>query len=206
MPLDPGHLQRFKDDLLVLAPGEVFDRYVRPDPCMGLAEVDECALRGRIADRFGVAAQSVLIVGSAKLGFTIVDKTRSDPSRPRYSPFSAGSDVDIAIVSDALFDAYWKNTFEFWQGSGYQFAATYWGRTSKFAEYMFQGWIRPDRLPAEGGYTLKREWFSFFSELESARAAGDHKIRAGLFREDYFLQAYQTRAIKNCQTFAGLAR
>jgi len=47
-----------------------------------------------------VEANRIVIVGSAKTGFSL------DPgSFPR--PFGVGSDVDVVVVDEALFDAYW---------------------------------------------------------------------------------------------------
>lgn len=201
----PDHLARFKADLQSLSSAEMFARYILPETCMGPVDLDERALRARIATHFNVGMENVLIVGSAKLGFTLRHKKardEEDEDRPAFSPFSDNSDIDVAIVSDALFDGIWKRCFEFWHSSGYAAATGYWPRGKHFRDYIFRGWMRPDHLPSEGGFTYRSEWFDFFRALTSDRAAGDYKISAGLYREAYFLESYQHIAINRCKAGA----
>jgi hypothetical protein len=106
MPCDSGYLARFKADVISLPPSEVFGRYILPDACMGATDIDQRSLRELIASNFEVELKSIIIVGSAKLGFTLRRKQKSEgeDERPAFSPFSENSDIDVAIVSDALFD------------------------------------------------------------------------------------------------------
>lgn len=204
MPLDEEHLARFKADLSQLSAGEMYERYVISEACMGLVDVDHVSLRGRIADRFEVPTASVVIVGSAKIGFTLVHKKANDcaPERPIFSPFYDSSDVDVAIVSDVLFDGIWKQLLQFWHDSGYSDHFGYWRGGDKFRRYHFRGWMRPDKLPSGGDYTYRNEWFDYFLELTSARAAGDYPIKAGVYREDFFLRTYQHIAFERCKAGA----
>ena len=206
MPVDDSYLEQFKTDLRTRSSGEVYSRYIAPDTCKGLQGVDEAKLRKRISDRFDIGMTSVLIVGSAKLGFTLVDKTARDPDgqpRPRYSRFSEGSDVDVAIVSEVLFDAIWKDCLKLWHTSGYRNSMEYWPRGKQFRDYIFRGWMRPDKLPSEVRFPYKDEWFDFFRGLASDRAAGDYKVTAGLYRESYFLETYQQVALDECRASLG---
>lgn len=202
MPLDEEYLARFKSDLQQLTAGEMFDRYVTPDECRGPTDVDHNALRGRIAERFQVDVPSVVIVGSAKVGFTLRHKKAKgdQPARPMFSPFYEGSDVDVAIVSNRIFDEIWKDCLQFWHSSGYSDDYGYWrGRGIDFRAYHFRGWMRPDKLPSGGRFTYRNEWFDFFMRLTSERAAGDYPITAGVYREDYFLRTYQQIALEQCK-------
>jgi hypothetical protein len=207
MPCDSEYLARFKADVYSLPPGEVFGRYILPDACMGAINVDQRSLRELIASNFEIELKSIIIVGSAKLGFTLRRKQKSEDEdeRPAFSPFSENSDIDVAIVSDALFDKIWKLSFEFWHGSGYAAAPGYWPKGKHFRNYIFRGWMRPDHLPSEGNFTYKESWFDFFRELTSNRAAGDYRITAGLYREPYFLKSYQEIAINECKARMGAA-
>lgn len=203
MPIDPEHLARFKADLAALTVDQVYRRYVLPDACKGLTEVDELKLRLKIADKFDIDVSKVIIVGSAKLGFTLRPKrkTESTEERPAFSPFSENSDIDIAVVSDVLFDYVWKQCLEFWHTSGYANSKSYWIEGQKFRDYFFRGWMRPDKLPSQGEYSYKRDWFDFFRrQLTSERAAGDFTINAGVYREPFFLETYQKIAINECCT------
>lgn len=175
---------------------QIFDRYVAPDACMGFTDLDERALRQRVCDRFEVPLADVVIVGSAKIGFTLTNKK----GRPAYSAFRPESDVDVAIISDAIFDRAWKECLQYWHGSGYQEAVGYWAERGKqFRSYHFRGWMRPDKLPSGGTLTYANEWFDFFRQMVSDRAAGDSRINAGVYREHHFLRMYQRVAIDGCR-------
>ena len=207
MAVDSAHLAQFKADLLSLPAEEMFARYIAPDTCAGLSDPQQAGLRGRIADHFGISAENVLIVGSAKIGFTLRHKragSEDEEDRPAFSEFSDASDVDVAIVSETLFDTIWKGCFNFWHTSGYANANAYWPKGKHFRDYFFRGWMRPDHLPSEGSFKYKDDWFDFFRRLTSDRAAGDYKISAGLYRESYFLEAYQHIALAQCRSGAAL--
>jgi hypothetical protein len=199
--VDPGYIEQFKADLQHLSASEIFEQYIAVEECAGFPELNQTGLRQRVADHFGISADQVVVVGSAKVGFCLTDKRVKDGEgpRPAFSPFDDQSDVDLAIVSDGLFDDIWKRSFEFWHTSGYAQGWGYWSSGKDFRNYIFRGWMRPDKLPSEGLFRYKDEWFDFFRLLVSERAAGDYRITAGLYRESYFLQAYQSIAISACK-------
>jgi hypothetical protein len=61
--------------------------------------------REQVADRFGIGSQDVCIVGSAKLGYS--------PSAHKFgTPFAETSDVDVVIISEALFYRGSRQLFE----------------------------------------------------------------------------------------------
>lgn len=186
-------VEAFQADLLAISPSQVYEKYVAVESCAGMGDSPLLGLRNQIAERFQIEASSVVIVGSAKLGFTL-----KSHSRPRYSAFSYDSDVDVAIVSDIAFDQVWKASLDYWHRSGYAKSAGLWRNGDKFRNYIFRGWMRPDMLPSSGAYKYRDEWFDFFQQLTSDRAAGDFKITAGLYREEHFLRTYQTILIEQC--------
>src|SRR5579871_5683036 len=136
MAVDPQYIARFKRDFLDLSSSDVFLRYIVPEQCAGLTDVDEHGLRARIAAKFEVELGNVIIVGSAKLGFTLRSKqaTAARNERPAFSLFCENSDVDVAIVSDALFDSIWKKCLEYWYSSGYARATAYWPQGKSFRD------------------------------------------------------------------------
>jgi len=208
-------LIEFKSDLSKLPAGDIYAKYIACDECAAVLSFDITETRHAIAQKFAIQVESVRIVGSAKLGFTLREKQKKRYSagrhtgapkvdvRPRFSFFSENSDIDVAIVSEKLFDDYWKKCFSFWSMSGYDASDTYWRGGRNFRDYIFRGWMRPDKLPTEGSFTYSAEWFDYFRELTAAGAAGDYKINAGIYREDYFLQEYQKIAIAECASVSG---
>ena len=193
-------IANFRAALRELTVDQLFDQYISVEECAAHLDFDQHALRDRIARRFNVSDEQVQIVGSAKLGFTLVDKYMdTDDPRPAFSLFDDNSDIDIAIVSDRLFDEIWKIVFEMWHSSGYQFSANFWPTARQFRNYHFRGWMRPDKLPYEAGVAYRRDWFRFFERLVGERLAGDHRINAGVFREPYFLKQYQTVGLERAK-------
>ena len=127
------------------------------------------------------------MVGSGKLGFSIVPKKR-------YRPFSIDSDIDLAIVSHKLFDSIWEGVFD------HSVAAPYWAERQDFNNYLARGWIRPDKLPP--GFLQGQDWWDFFRELTALGTFGDRRLRAGLYRTWHFMRNYQMSAVEKCM--AGL--
>jgi hypothetical protein len=126
----------------------------------------------------------VLLVGSAKLGFSIV-KTK------RYKPFGEESDIDVAIVSSRLFDEFAQATFDYWRRH------RYWPRYEHHVTYQFPGWIRPDFLPPD--LQLGRAWWEFFRRLTSEGVFGSYQIKGGLYKSWHYLESYHSVCIEECK-------
>jgi hypothetical protein len=179
-----GRVARFRDDLATFDTGTLVQRHITTGPSYLLDEAKYHLLRARVAAEFGLHANEILMVGSAKLGFSIVkDK--------RYRAFGEESDIDIAIVSSALFDDFALATFDFWRQH------QYWPRYQKHLEYQFRGWIRPDYLP--NGLTRGQAWWEFFRRLTSEGLFGPYRIRAGLYKSWHFLDSYHAICIDECR-------
>lgn len=143
-------------------------------------------LKKRIALEFGLNPQKVIMVGSAKLGFSI------SPGK-LWQPFNDDSDIDMAIISPELFDRFWKEL--------YDFNIDLTSRSEKedkqyrdFLSYFFRGWLRPDMFPFS--YEGRAAWFEFFKSI-SYGDYGNHKVTGAIFRNDDFYESYQTRNIRN---------
>jgi hypothetical protein len=188
----------------------IYEKWIACDECRGEVDFDVARMRASIADEFDLQPEAVRLVGSAKLGFTIIDKRKRSVNagrgqqsnehsehRPMFSEFSINSDVDVAIVSAELFDSIWKQCFEYWSLAEFN-DSTAWARGRDFRDYFFRGWMRPDKLPTGNAFPLSNDWFDYFKDQTSQRLAGDFKITAGVYRDDEFLRNYQTIAIKKC--------
>lgn len=135
----------------------------------------QAAIRAQIADRFDVHANKVIIVGSAKLGYSV------SPGKS-LRPFGDTSDVDVAIVSPQLFEKYW---LEMYQAKR---SMVDWPNLPDARKYLFRGWIRPDKLPL---LQIRNDWFDFFGSLQSAEGCSPYPVRGGLYYNDEFLEYYQ---------------
>lgn len=176
---------RFKADVRKLTPSSVVDRHVIFGDSYILADDPYFKLKEQIAEHFKIHPPQVVMVGSGKLGFSIVDKKR-------YRSFGEISDLDIAIVTPNLFDRIWEEVF---RRKG-QFGI--WPEESRFSLYLARGWIRPDTLPLRN-FGLTTDWWKFFDSLAASGEFGRYRIRGGLYRDWAFLKGYQTLAVLGCK-------
>lgn len=141
-------------------------------------------LKQTIAQRFGSNPQDVIMIGSAKLGFSI------SPLK-LWKPFDDESDIDMVIVSPEVFDKFWKELYDFnieLTDRSEEEDRQY----HRFLSYFFKGWLRPDMFPFS--YSGRTEWFEFFKSI-SYGDYGDHKIGGAVFRKHGFYEGYHTRNI-----------
>lgn len=177
---------RFKSALEALSTSQVVRRYLTFGSCHALDEDQHYELKEEIADHFAIHPSEVLVVGSGKLGFSIV------PDK-RYRHFGDTSDVDVAVVSPRLFESIWREVFDYAHEGGY------WPARRDFEKYLFRGWIRPDKLPPSNVFELGNDWWEFFRSLTRSKRFGPYKVRGGLYRSWYFIERYQEIAVKGCQ-------
>ena len=177
-------ISKFRSDLLELEIGRLVQRYITTGPSFLLDDDRYYLLRARVAAEFALHPNEVLMVGSAKLGFSIVQNQR-------YQPFGEESDIDVAVVSSQLFDIFAQATFDYRQHS------PYWPKYETFVKYMFRGWIRPDLLPP--GLVQRMRWWEFFRALTTEGRFGTYQIRAGLYKSWHYLDSYHSICIADCK-------
>lgn len=178
-------VKEFDRAILSLSPTEVIQKYITFGSVF-IFPIEEVyfSLKKAIASEFDLHPTEVLVVGSAKLGFSIAPN--------KYGrPFGDHSDIDVAIISPQLYDRFWKLML------GYALSEGRWERRKQFCEYLLSGWIRPDYFPYRGLLPEADHWWDFFRGLTVSRRYGPYKISAGLYREIYFLELYQTSCIQN---------
>jgi hypothetical protein len=73
--------------------------------CSQLDDERYYVLKAAVAEKFEIHPNEIIVVGSTKLGFSIV------PAK-RYRAFGETSDIDVAIVSPQLFDRVWHESFQ----------------------------------------------------------------------------------------------
>lgn len=194
-------LSKFKEDLTILDASKIFRKHIAFGECYWLDHELYYELKQDIATKFSIHPSDVVMVGSGKLGFSISEKVIKDKetnkiieTKPKYRAFGDQSDLDIAILSSNLFDEIWYRLYE------YKKTKSYWPREKKFIQYLFEGWIRPDKLPpSTTGLEIQQDWFEFFSGLTNSGKYGDLSITAGLYKNWGFLEGYQIESIINCK-------
>jgi len=182
----PQLIADFKEELKRTSNINIVRKHLLTGECFVFSSGDYFDLRSEVAHYFKIHPTEVLVVGSAKLGFSISPKKL-------FLPFRDESDIDVAIVSSQLFDRVWQAAFD------YKITGGYWENLSSFSEYLFRGWIRPDFMPPEHKFEFCREWWKYFNTLTSSGRYGPFKIRCGLYKSWYFLENYHSHAIKECK-------
>jgi hypothetical protein len=180
-----SRVDQFKHDLAILDPIDVARRYIVFGECAVISNNEYFRLRTTVARRFDLHPNDVLVVGSGKLGFSIAPKKR-------YRPFGDRSDLDVVIISEKFFDLVWMDVHRYFEQGGF------WEHADDFREYLFRGWIRPDKLPPDQHFDFAKSWWEFFNSLSSSREYSTARIRGAIYKNWYFLEAYQQLAITGC--------
>ena len=178
-------LCQFIKDLKDLSPIQIVRKHIISGECCMLSQNEYFKLRSEIADYFELHPNEVLVVGSAKLGFSIA------PDK-RFCLFHAESDIDVVIVSSKLFDEVWEYVYSYKQDGGD------WQESGKFIDYLFQGWIRPDKLPRSPRFPFGKKWWSFFLGLNGNQKYDNYTISGALYKSYLFLENYQKDCVQQC--------
>jgi hypothetical protein len=180
-------VESFRDALTQHSSIEIVQRYVTIGDPFVLSHAQHVELKQQIATHFSIHHTNIIVVGSAKLGFSIAP-------RKRWNYFGETSDVDVAIVSRELYEKIWHQISVLLTNDPY----VSWSRKKEYAGYQLHGWMRPDLLPHSPALPLVDDWFEFFRELTSQGNCGPYKISAGLYYDVHFLERYQSRAVDSC--------
>lgn len=187
---DPEVVRRltsFRGDLVVRTPTDVVRRHIIAGSCYSFDDDVHFALRDAVGRGVGIHPEDVVVVGSAKLGFSIAPEKQ-------YRPFGETSDVDVALVSADLFDEIWREALQFDESGGD------WPAKAEFRKYLFRGWIRPDKFPPSVLFPRATSWTDLFMGLTSSGDYGPYKINGGIYRSRFHLELYQERSVRLCAT------
>lgn len=180
----------FKKNLTGRTSADLVQQYLTHGACHVLSESQYFQLKSAVAQKFNVHHSEVIVVGSAKLGFSVVPEKR-------YRPFGDASDIDVAICSGALYDSIWRDVFDYW-ARGEQ-----WPHFHSFRKYHFRGWMRPDKLPPVASFERANAWWEFFRALRAGGKFGPYRINGALYKEWSFLEKYQVTCMHGCKAEAG---
>ena len=138
---------------------------------------------------------STIVVGSAKLGFAILEKSPRNgvEGKPAYRKYTPGiSDIDVAVVSPVLYTRIWQDLARF----GARRTSFPW--TTELAPYMLNGWIRPDKFPSEAPQRCI-DWKTMVQKVSRMEPFRYKRLRCGLYHSKFFLQIYQQRGVLAAQ-------
>lgn len=160
-------------------------------------------IQAAISEATGVQIRDdeIFVVGSAKLGFGLHQKTNKDGTiLPAFRPFDAESDIDIAFASAELFDLVWHELTSF-AHTQTKFPA----KINRLGDYLVYGWLRPDHFPRGIRLLNFDRWNDKIRALGRDRVLGRRKISGALYRNVEFITKYQERGINACKKSLELA-
>ncbi len=142
-------------------------------------------LKEHLSASLGVDRSDLVVVGSAKIGFSLGPDTF-----PRA--FGDWSDIDVAVVSPTLFDRIWMAILR-WHYPRRVLGLTGpdqpWGAARR--KELYWGWMTPDDLRFEGlSYSraltplrdLSTTWFNGFQSLSRYPQFADRTVTGRLYR------------------------
>lgn len=179
-------IAEFKNDLLTHDPLRITRKYLLTGTPFIIDSAKYIELKEAVASHFDIHPSEVYMVGSGKMGFSI-------KSSRRYMCFGDSSDIDLAIVSTPLFEKVWTEIHGYYESSGW------WEKGNEFKDYLFHGWIRPDKFPSAYSFSYSSKWWEFFRCLTESEAFGRYKIKAGIYYSMSFLESYQRICIDQCK-------
>lgn len=134
---------------------------------------------------------SAIVVGSAKLGFSYIEKRKNGVVvKPAYRSYQPGSsDIDIAIVSPVVYGKIWTDL------ASIGARAQTFPDKSKLGRYMYHGWLRPDQFPSPKPQRCA-DWEDAYRELMQYAPLRNKPVRLALYHSQHFLETYQQRGIR----------
>ena len=176
----------FRENLRSTELQQLVQKHITFGNCFALSEAQYFELKSEVGQKFSIHTSQVLVVGSAKLGFSIAPEKR-------YRAFGETSDIDVVLCSTELFDQFWEDVFEYWaRGES-------WVGIGDFRRYLFRGWMRPDKLPPAKSFERSHQWWEFFRQQTSSGKFGPYKLSGALYKSWQFLETYQQKCVRDCQ-------
>lgn len=143
-------------------------------------------LRTSVCKKFEIHPQNFSIIGSAKLGFSLNPKKRG-------TPFSDGSDIDVVLISDNLFETLWLKLITYRNSVYCQLDSNSKKRFEDLQKILFWGQLRLDKL--SDSFDFAKEWWTFFNELSIDVKYGKRQIRAAIFKSWHHATYYYEKSI-----------
>lgn len=159
----------------------------------------EYKLRHEFATSLAISINDVIIIGSAKLGFSV--KTENflefDKKYSHTNSLRDRSDIDVAVINRNLFDTTIREIYGLsrhfdndWINEKWKINDFYREPSNlhqKYALYLAKGWLRPDFMPLD--YFQTASWVKV-RDAWSSKLEG-RKIALGFYSDWHYLKHYQ---------------
>jgi hypothetical protein len=198
--LPPPTIAEFKFALLNRPVNEVLRDYVfSGDPYAFLEQPSALAnLRAHVSKALRVDEKNIVIVGSAQVGFSL-----SPDNFPRR--FTDGSDIDVVVVDERLFDTVWHTLLQWHYPRRQNLPRGDWAWTTTRRKELYWGWFVPNRIQFDGlslPSVLKpiRDcstlWFNTFQSLTHYPEFSKREVNGRLYRTWEHVHLYHAEGLR----------
>lgn len=208
----------FVNDIMKLPSIErVFQKHIIDGPSYFFEHVvqkvdDEYHFRDELARSIDVHINDIMIVGSAKLGFSIKSKELAlfDARFESTKALSDRSDIDIAIINKDFFDRTTRHIFSLSRRYERAWIDENWTLNDfykfleddedsifqRYCKYIAMGWLRPDLLPLQ--YHQNAPWGEVVSKWK--KKYSQRKISIGIYSDWFYLKNYQIKSLETLKS------
>lgn len=196
-------LEDFKRDCISLEPEIIVQKYLIEGSSNFFKNLDaheEFLFKKDISESMAVHIRNIAVVGSGKLGFSI-KPDRVNNRLYEYKSFdhdfnlnenNKKSDLDIAIVSELLFDKLLLDLYR--QSNSYTIDNLKWGNRNSFAYYILKGWFRQDFMPLN--FVISPATDEVIKKYEKKYK---REVNIGIYKSWYYFESYHRNNIFNIQ-------
>jgi hypothetical protein len=200
-------VDEFKEILKTRAPEDVVREYVFGEGAFAFENKPKSLeiIFEHLTSNLPIQKHEVIIVGSAKLGFSL------NPDG-YFNPFTKASDIDIIVVNTELFDRIWMICLD------WHYLSRYGERMSRPSEdwaaerkkEVYWGWFKPDQIKfpeiAFGSALrelrdIKHQWFSTFQSFSRFPEFASRTINNRLYRSIEHAARYHRKGLVDLREF-----
>jgi hypothetical protein len=141
-----------------------------------------------LSKRLEVHTNNIEIIGSAKLGFSLNQEKLGEP-------FGIKSDIDVAIISNRLFEHAWSELISIKDEKWLDLRRKERLNLIECQSDVYWGYIRPDKVPI--GTAFSKWWWGIFEELSANTDYEKRRVRGRLFKSWERAQECYCASIQN---------
>jgi len=155
------------------------------------------ALRSHVCRDLKLQPENIIVVGSAKIGFSL------DPNT-YFQKFNIHSDIDVLVVDSELFDLIWLTLIKWNYPKRWRLEGADWSWAKKRRDEVYWGWFQPDdiRLKSIGSSAslkslrdVSRRWFNAFRSLAKRPEFAARDVSGRLYRTWEHARLYQASGL-----------
>jgi len=155
-------------------------------------------LRGGLSSALACEQEDVLVVGSAKMGYSLAPR--------KYGrPFLATSDIDVIVISAALYDEVWHAVLKWHYRRRHRLPPPDRAWDEQRRDDMYWGYLNPVGFKYRGltrsaqlrpAMRVSTAWFNAFQGLSRTPAFAGRKVNGRLYRTRQHALSYHDHGLR----------